>query len=91
MVKNRHPLPLTNTALDVLSGATAFTKLDLQGAYNLVRIREGNEWRTSFITPTDHYENVVMLFELYDSLAIFQQFINDKGQVAEPLYISMIY
>ncbi|KAI2667775.1 Transposon Tf2-6 polyprotein [Labeo rohita] len=37
-VKNRHPLPLTNTALDALSGAHFFTKLDLRSAYNLVRI-----------------------------------------------------
>ncbi|KAL0147394.1 hypothetical protein M9458_057305, partial [Cirrhinus mrigala] len=42
-IKNRHPLPLTNTALDALSGAHFFTKLDLRSAYNLVRIREGDE------------------------------------------------
>ncbi|KAL0190719.1 hypothetical protein M9458_013417, partial [Cirrhinus mrigala] len=41
-IKNRHPLPLTNTALDALSGARFFTKLDLRSAYNLVRIREGD-------------------------------------------------
>uniref|UniRef100_A0AAY4E1C8 Retrotransposon gag domain-containing protein n=1 Tax=Denticeps clupeoides TaxID=299321 RepID=A0AAY4E1C8_9TELE len=33
-VKNRTPLPLTNTALDALSGAKYFTKLDLRSAYN---------------------------------------------------------
>ncbi|KAL0187880.1 hypothetical protein M9458_014979, partial [Cirrhinus mrigala] len=48
-IKNRHPLPLTNTALDALSGAHFFTKLDLRSAYNLVRIREGDEWKTAFI------------------------------------------
>ncbi|KAL0198369.1 hypothetical protein M9458_006909, partial [Cirrhinus mrigala] len=36
-VKNRHPLPLTNTALDALSGAHFFTKLDLRSAYNLLQ------------------------------------------------------
>ncbi|KAI2647069.1 Transposon Tf2-9 polyprotein [Labeo rohita] len=51
-IKNRHPLPLTNTALDALSGARFFTKLDLRSAYNLVRIRVGDEWKTAFITPT---------------------------------------
>ncbi|KAI3356494.1 hypothetical protein L3Q82_017701, partial [Scortum barcoo] len=37
-VKNRYPLPLHQV----------FTKLDLRNTYHLVRIREGNEWKTSF-------------------------------------------
>ncbi|KAI2644670.1 Transposon Tf2-6 polyprotein [Labeo rohita] len=76
-IKNRHPLPLTNTALDALSGARFFTKLDLRSAYNLVRIREGDEWKTAFITPTGHYETLVMPFRLCNSPSVFQQFIND--------------
>ncbi|KAI2646712.1 Transposon Tf2-6 polyprotein [Labeo rohita] len=76
-VKNRHPLPLTNTALDAVSGAHFFTKLDLRSAYNLVRIREGDEWKTAFITPTGHYETLVMPFGLCNSPAAFQHFIND--------------
>ncbi|KAI2643813.1 Transposon Tf2-9 polyprotein [Labeo rohita] len=76
-IKNRHPLPLTNTALDTLSGARFFTKLDLRSAYNLVRIREGDEWKTAFITPTGHYETLVMPFGLCNSPSVFQQFIND--------------
>ncbi|KAI2646907.1 Transposon Tf2-9 polyprotein [Labeo rohita] len=76
-IKNRHPLPLTNTALDALSGAHFFTKLDLQSAYNLVRIREGDEWKTAFLTPTGHYETLVMPFGLCNSPAAFQHFIND--------------
>ncbi|KAL0156998.1 hypothetical protein M9458_048244, partial [Cirrhinus mrigala] len=76
-IKNRHPLPLTNTALDALSGARFFTKLDLRSAYNLVCIREGDEWKTAFITPTGHYETLVMPFGLCNSPSAFQQFIND--------------
>ncbi|KAL0147882.1 hypothetical protein M9458_056803 [Cirrhinus mrigala] len=76
-IKNRHPLPLTNTALDALSGAHFFSKLDLRSAYNLVRIREGDEWKTAFITPTGHYETLVMPFGLCNSPAAFQHLIND--------------
>ncbi|KAL0199846.1 hypothetical protein M9458_003033, partial [Cirrhinus mrigala] len=76
-VKNRHPLPLINTALDALSGAHFFTKLDLRSTYNLVRIREGDEWKTAFITPTGHCETLVMPFGLCNSPAAFQHFIND--------------
>ncbi|KAI2650825.1 Transposon Ty3-I Gag-Pol polyprotein [Labeo rohita] len=76
-VKNRHPLPLTNTTLDALSGGHFITKLDLRSAYNLVRIRKGDEWKTVFITPTGHYETLVMPFSLCNSPAAFQHFIND--------------
>ncbi|KAL0190875.1 hypothetical protein M9458_013573, partial [Cirrhinus mrigala] len=76
-IKNRHPLPLTNTTLDALSGARFFTKLDLRSAYNLVRIRGGDEWKTAFITPTGHYETLVMPFGLCNSPSAFQQLIND--------------
>ena len=51
MVRNRYPLPLMDTAFDLLQGATIFTKLDLRNAYHLVRIKEGDEWKTAFNTP----------------------------------------
>ncbi|KAK3509623.1 hypothetical protein QTP70_006808 [Hemibagrus guttatus] len=53
-VKFRYPLPLVPASLEHLRGATIFTKLDLRSAYNLIRIREGDEWKTAFITPTGH-------------------------------------
>lgn len=49
-VKNRYPLPLTCSAFDQLQGSKVFTKLDLRNAYHLVRIREGDEWKTAFNT-----------------------------------------
>ncbi len=51
-VKNRYPLPLMSSAFELLQGAAIFTKLDLCNAYHLVRIREGDEWKTAFNTPT---------------------------------------
>ena len=38
--KNRLALPLISDTLDRLKGAKVFTKLDLRGAYHLVRLRE---------------------------------------------------
>ncbi len=61
-VKFRYPLPLVPAALEHLRGATIFTKLDLCSTYNLIRIREGNEWKTAFVTPAGHYKYLVMLY-----------------------------
>ena len=55
-VKNRYPIPLISSAFTTLQKAHFFTKLDLRNAYHLVRIREGDEWKTAFNTPRGHYE-----------------------------------
>lgn len=76
-VKNSYPLPLLNSAFTPLQGATIFTKLDLRSAYHLVRIREGDEWKTPFNTPLGHFEYLVMPFGLTNAPAVFQNLIND--------------
>ena len=50
-IKNRYPLPLISEALDRLSRAKIFTKLDIRAAYNQIRIRKGDEWKTAFCQP----------------------------------------
>ena len=64
IVKNRHPLPLISETLDRLSGAKVFTKLDLKDTYYRIRIKEGDEWKTTFRTRYSHFEYIVILFEL---------------------------
>ncbi|KAL0177254.1 hypothetical protein M9458_026148, partial [Cirrhinus mrigala] len=76
-VKFRYPLPLVPAALEQLRQAKYFTKLDLRSAYNLIRIREGDEWKTAFSTSSGHYEYCVMPFRLANSPSVFQSFIND--------------
>ncbi|KAK3508085.1 hypothetical protein QTP70_013157 [Hemibagrus guttatus] len=76
-VKFRYPLPLVPAALEHLQGATIFTKLDLRSAYNLIRIREGDRWKTAFITPTGHYEYLVMPYGLANAPSVFQDFIHE--------------
>ena len=76
-VKYRYPLPLVPSALEQLRGARCFTKLDLRSAYNLVRIREGDEWKTAFSTTTGHYEYLVLPYGLANAPSVFQSFVDE--------------
>ncbi len=76
-VKFRYPLPLVPASLEQLRQAKFYTKLDLRNAYNLIRIREGDEWKTAFSTTSVHYEYRVMPFGLANSPSVFQSFMND--------------
>ncbi|KAL3968321.1 potassium voltage-gated channel Eag-related subfamily H member 3 [Sarotherodon galilaeus] len=76
-IKNKYPLPLLASAFELLQGATHFTKLDLRNAYHLVRIREGDEWKTAFNTHLGHFEYLVMPFGLTNAPAVFQGLVND--------------
>ena len=76
-VRNRYPLPLIPQLLDQLNSAKIFTKIDLRGAYNLVRIKPGDEWKTAFRTRYGHFEYLVMPFGLTHAPAISQYMMND--------------
>jgi hypothetical protein len=76
-VKNRYPLPLLHDTLMNLLKARWFTKLDIHGAYNLIRMAEGKEWKTAFRTHYGLFESLVMPFGLTNAPATFQNYIND--------------
>ena len=54
-----------------------FTKLDLWGAYNLVCIKEGDEWKIAFHLQFGHFEWLVMPLSLTNVPVAFQGLIND--------------
>ena len=55
-IKNRYPLLLILEILNQTYKAHYFTKLDLQGVYNLVQIKQGNEWKMAFRCRFSHFE-----------------------------------
>ena len=75
-VRNRYPLPLIPELLDRLRTGRVFSKIDLRGAYNLVRIKPGDEWKTAFRTRYGHFEYKVMPFGLTNAPAVFQHMMN---------------
>ena len=50
------PLPLIGEVIDKLKEARYFNKLDLIWGYNNVRIKEGNEWKATFLTNKELFE-----------------------------------
>ena len=87
-IRDSYPLPLINDMLENLSKGKVFSKLDLRSAYNLVRIKEGDEYKTAFTCKFGHFEYLVMPFGLKNAPAVFQHFIND---VFEDIIGSFVY
>ncbi|MBW0510243.1 hypothetical protein O181_049958 [Austropuccinia psidii MF-1] len=75
--KNRYPVPPMSQLLTAFNGSTIFSKIDLCGAYNLLRIKEGDEQLTAFRTKYGSYEYLVMPFGFTNAPASFQNLVND--------------
>ncbi|MBW0517667.1 hypothetical protein O181_057382 [Austropuccinia psidii MF-1] len=63
--------------LTIFNSSTIFSKIDLCGAYNLLRIKDGDEHLTAFRAKYGSYEYLVMPFGLTNAPSSFQNIVND--------------
>ncbi|KAL2252569.1 UNVERIFIED_CONTAM: RNA-directed DNA polymerase [Sesamum indicum] len=75
-VKNKYPIPLVADCFDRLSGANYFTKIDLRSGYWQVRIKEGDEAKTTVVTRYGAFEFLVTPFGLTNAPATFSTLMN---------------
>jgi hypothetical protein len=76
-IKDRYALLLINKLYNRFQGAKIFSKLDLQGVYNLIRIKAREEWKTAFRTCYSLFEYQVMPFGLTNTPTSIQRLMNN--------------
>ena len=74
---NAYPIPLISNLMLKLKGSWYFMKLDIQWGYNNVRLKQGDEWKATFITNRGLFEPTVMFFGLMNSPMTFQAMMDD--------------
>ena len=74
--KNKYFLSLIDESLNRLNKTRIYTNLDMITTYNRLRIKEDDEWKTTFRIRYEHFEYIVLFFDFINAFATFQNFVN---------------
>jgi hypothetical protein len=96
-MKNQYHLPLIQKLPNVLGKAKIYTKLDVRGAYNVLRAKVGDKYKLAFGTRYSLFEPTIMQLGTTNPLADFQGYIDNTiwealdDYASAYLYDIMIY
>ena len=76
-VKDSSPLPRIDEMLERMQGSKIFSKFDLKMGYHQLRMKPGDEWKATFMTPDGPFMPTVMGFGLCNAPPFFQRWISD--------------
>ncbi len=77
MIKNSYSLSLIAELQNRLQSVQWFTKFNILKTFNQIWIKEKDEWKTVFCTWLEHYEYLIMSFDLINASVTFQIFVNN--------------
>uniref|UniRef100_A0A0G4HS63 Integrase catalytic domain-containing protein n=1 Tax=Chromera velia CCMP2878 TaxID=1169474 RepID=A0A0G4HS63_9ALVE len=75
-VRDRYPLPHPDDLISRLHGAKYFSSLDLRQYFHQIRVAEGDEEKTAFVTRYSMFEWLVMPFGYCNAPGISMRMIN---------------
>jgi len=76
-LRDCYPTPIATELIARTRGCKMFSKLDLHSGSHQLRIREGDQHKTAFVTPGGQYKWVTCPFGLSNTPSYFQRLMND--------------